>query len=278
MFQRLLDLLFFFKEYVVLAACVIVSAVLLVLNDNPQVRHVRAVTTVVFGVVQEQLSFIPGYFGLRSENAMLRRVNIALADEAAQLREAKLENLRLRALVGMNTKPTCPLIPAEVVGKSLTLLRNTLTLGVGSEDGVRPFMPVINEAGLVGIVTAVSDHFAVVNLLINVDFRASVKIQRSRVDGIVAWDGVSLQLRNVTKTFDVQSGDVVITSEYSSSYPPDLRVGVVATVKDPAGSMFKEILIVPAVDFVKLEEVFVMVSTPRDERLALEQRSAAKGR
>ena len=51
MFQRLYELLFFFKEYVILAVCVIASLILLALNDNNQVKLFRTVSTVVFGAV-----------------------------------------------------------------------------------------------------------------------------------------------------------------------------------------------------------------------------------
>jgi len=110
-----------------------------------------------------------------------------------------------------------------------------------------------------------------VRILLNTDFRASAKIQRSRVDGILAWDGRSLLLNNVAKTLDVKVGDVVITSEYSSTYPPNIRIGVVNEVQEQEGTLFKKVFVFPGVDFVKLEEVFVMTYAPDRERLALEQ-------
>jgi len=45
---------------------------------------------------------------------------------------------------------------------------------------------------LVGVVSHVADRYCVVRILLNTDFRASAKVQRSRVDGILAWDGRSL--------------------------------------------------------------------------------------
>ena len=276
MLSRVYNFLYLFKEYVVLFALLLLSLVFLSLNDNDQVKRLRTVTMVLVGFVNEQLSFIPSYFGLINENEILRRVNIELADEAQQLREAKLENIRLRQLVAIREASVHELAAAKVVGKNLTLLRNTLTINRGALDGVKPMMPVIGIGGLVGLVTNVSDHYATVNLLVNVDFRVSAKIQRSRVDGIAAWDGKNLVLKNVAKTFDVKVGDVLMTSPYSNTFPPEIRIGVVNKLQDQPGSLFRQITVTPSVDFVKLEEVFVMNYQPNQERMELETRGGKK--
>jgi len=272
MLQRIIDLLFEFREYVLLAVLVVISLGLLALNDNAQVKVLRSATSVVFGLVQEQVSFIPSYFGLKGENAILRRQNVEYRDEAYRMREDKLENLRLKNLLGLKEESPRRYLAANVVGKNLTLLRNTLTLDVGAADSVREQMPVVNESGLVGMVVATTDNYAIVNILVNTDFRASVKIQRSRVDGMLAWDGMTLMVKNVPKTRDVKPGDVVMTSDYSSLFPDGIRVGLVEEVQDPVSSLFKTIKVKPSVDFVTLEEVFILEYRPSEERRALEQR------
>lgn len=273
MFQRFYNLLIAFKEYAVLSALLIISLILLALNDNTQIKHIRGITTVMLGLVQERVAFIPRYFGLRSENDVLRRINIDLADEASLLRDAKLENIRLRQLLAIKETIPYKLVAGKVVGKNLTLLRNTLTLNIGASDGVQMGMPIVGDGGLVGVVSTVNDHYSTVRILLNVDLRASAKIQRSRVDGIIAWDGKSLMLNNVAKTLDIQAGDVVITSEYSSTYPSNIRIGIVHEVQEQQGTLFKKVFITPSVDFVKLEEVFVLLYIVNPERLGLEQQA-----
>jgi rod shape-determining protein MreC len=278
MLQRLYNLLILFREYVVLSVLLLVSLTLLALNDNPQMKRIRGITAVVFGVVQERLAIFPRYIGLRGENDELRRNNIELADEVSQLREARLENIRLRQLLGLKEFSPHALVAAKVIGKNITLLRNTITLNVGTRDSVLAGMPVVGDGGLVGIVSHASEQYSIVRVLLNTDFRASAKVQRSRVDGIIAWDGRSLLLTNITKTLDVRPGDVVITSEYSSTYPPNIRIGVVNDVQEQTGSLFKKVFITPGVDFVKLEEVFVMKYRPDPERRSLEQQATQRPR
>jgi rod shape-determining protein MreC len=278
MFKRLYNLALIFKEYAVLSLLLVVSLILMALGDNTQIHHIRSVATVAFGVVQEELSFIPRYFGLRSENDMLRRMNIDLADEASRLREARLENDRLKKLLDLKESYHYPVIAGKVIGKNLTLLRNTITLNIGKLNGVAPHMPVVGDGGLVGVISSVNDHYSVVRILLNADFRASAKVLRSRIDGIIAWDGDDLMLSNVAKTLDVVAGDTVITSEYSSTYPPNIRVGVVHEVSEQQGSLFKKVYVSPGVNFVRLEEVFVLSYLPDPERTELDQPTPQKTR
>lgn len=278
MFKRLYNLALIFKEYAVLSLLLVVSLILMALGDNTQIRHIRGVATVAFGVVQEGLSFVPRYFGLRTENDMLRRMNIDLADEANRLREARLEADRLRKLLDLKESYRYSVIAGKVIGKNLTLLRNTLTLNIGKLNGVAPQMPVVGDGGLVGIVSSVNDHYCVVRILLNADFHASAKDQRSRVDGILAWDGDDLVLTNVAKTLDVVARDTVITSDYSSTYPPNIRIGVVREVSEQQGSLFKKVYVSPGVNFVKLEEVFVLSFLPDSERIDLDQPTPQKTR
>jgi rod shape-determining protein MreC len=272
MLQRLYDILYEFREYAILSVFVAASLLLIAMNDNPQIRQIRAIATVVFGGVQEELSFIPTFLGLRVENELLHHINVELADETQRLREAKLENLHLRQMLGLKVQLPYKLIAAHVINKNLTLLRNTITVNVGSNDSVQLYMPVVNDGGLIGIVTTVTKHYSIINILLNTDFRASGKVQRSRVDGIVLWDGKTLALKNVPKMRDVKAGDVVTTSEYSNTFPSDIRIGLVSDVHEQPGSLFKSITIEPGVDFVKLETVFVMAFAQDKERVELEQR------
>lgn len=273
--QRLFNIVRAFKEYVVLVLLTILSLILLSLNDNPQIRTIRAYTIGFVGILQNATSVVPNIFVLEKENELLREQNVNLTDEVSRLREAKLENAELRAMLDLKEHSSFHLVTADVVGKTLDLLRNTITLNIGERDGVKPNMPIVSASGLVGRVTATSDHYAVGQLMINKEFRASAKILRSRVVGILAWNGGEyLELRNVAKTQDVLVGDVVMTSEYSNVFPRDLKVGVVVNVTEHDSGLFKLIQIKPAVDLATVEHVFVITEIANPERQHLETKIA----
>lgn len=262
-----------FREYFLLAFFIIVSVALMAENDNRQIHRIRALTIGVLGRMQESVSFLPNFFQLQKENEILRRTNVNLADEVNQLREAKLENIRLRRLLDLKETSRYTLIPGKVIGKTLHLLRNTITLNVGDQEGVVPGMPIITYAGLVGKVIATSGEYAIGQIILNRDFRASARVQRSRVDGILAWEGGRYPLlKNVPKTLDVKVGDMIETSEYSNTFPQNIRIGVVASVTEQPGSLFKTIEVENAVDFATLEEVFVINARPDTARARFEER------
>lgn len=242
-------------------------------NDNQQIHQIRALSIGILGRIQESVSFLPNFFQLEKENEILRRTNVNLADEVNQLREAKLENIRLRRLLGLKETTKFWLVSAKVVGKTVNLLRNTITLNVGERDGVAPGMPIITDAGLVGKIIATSGSYAMGQIILNSHFRASARVQRSRVDGILAWEGGKYSLlKNVAKTLDVKVGDMVETSELSSLFPSNIRIGVVASVTEQPGSLFKMIEVENAVDFATLEEVFVINVKPDSSRIRFEER------
>jgi rod shape-determining protein MreC len=271
--RRLLDILLFFREYFLLTLFVIISIALLASNDTAQIHRIRAITIGSLGFLQDTFGFIPDYFELRRENRSLRELNVTLSDEASRLREASLENIRLRRMLDLKERSPAEYIAANVVGKNLQLLRNTITLDAGSDKGIALNMPIVTDAGLVGRVTGVSGGYAIGQIMLNKEFRASAKVQRARVDGIIAWTGGErIRLLNVAKTLDVRVGDVVITSEYSSVYPPGIRIGVVVDIRQDPTSLFQNIDITPSVDFARLEEVFVIKAAPDSGRTSLEQR------
>jgi rod shape-determining protein MreC len=273
MFKRAYDILYDFRSYAVAAACIAVSLLLLATNDSRQIKSIRSLAVGLVGTLQDAASFLPEYFGLKRENDLLRAMNLRLSDEVSRLREARLENIRLRQMLELKHRPSPRFIAANVVGKNLQLLRNTITIDAGERDGVAPQMPVVTEAGLAGKVVSTAPGYSVAQLLLNRDVRVSAKIQRNRVDGIVRWEGGrTLGLYNVAKTLDVQPGDVVITSEYSGIFPAGIRIGVVESSRNVPGSLFQSIAVVPSVDFQRLERVAV-IATPEDSSRAVLERT-----
>ncbi|HTR99633.1 MAG TPA: rod shape-determining protein MreC [Bacteroidota bacterium] len=274
MLRRAYEFVVLFKEYIVFGVLIALCALLLAQNDDAQIRTIRSVAVVAVGSVQDLLGVIPHYFDLRRENQVLREQNLSLADEVSRLREARLENVRLHGMLRLKEDKHTAVVAANVIGKNLALLRNTVTLDVGEANGVRVNMPIVTEDGLAGKVTAVSGAYAVAQILFNREIRVSAKIERSRVDGIIRWDGGPLlTMADVAKTLDVRTGDVVITSEYSTFFPAGIRIGLVTAAHRSEGSLFQTVEVRPAVDFTRLEEVFVLTATPDSERVALERRA-----
>jgi rod shape-determining protein MreC len=273
MVKRLYDIILLFKEYFLLALYIVISLFLLARNESDQIRAIRAQLLTIVGGMQSVLGFVPNYFTLRDENEVLREQNLTLTDEVSRLREARLENYRLRRLLALKEHPALPYLAARVVGATSQSLRNTITIDRGLKDGVAVNMPVVTADGLAGKISTVSNDYAVAQLLLHKDVRVSARVERSRVNGIIRWTGGrSLSFANVPTSLDVKKGDVIITSEFSSIFPAGIRIGVVSGQHAVPGELFQAIDVTPAVDFNRLEEVFVALRTPDSSRVAIEQR------
>ncbi|MBK8550227.1 MAG: rod shape-determining protein MreC [Ignavibacteria bacterium] len=258
------------KEYLILSLLIVVSLILIFSNDNSQVRFLRAVGVGFVGAIQSGMSAVPNVFEIEKENEFLREKNIELSNEVSALKEAKLENLRLTKSLGLKDKNISGVVIAKIVNKSLVQARNTITLNVGESDSVRVNMPVITDDGLVGRIVSSSSNYSIAQILYNRNLSISVKVQRSRVDGIMNYDGAgNLIINNVPKSADVKTGDVIITSEYSNYFPAGIPVGTVVE-EGNLDNLFKKVILKPSVNFTTLEEVFVLRHLPEKERLDLE--------
>ncbi len=260
------------KEYIIYSILVLTSLILIFQNENIQVRFIRAIAVSVMGVVQNTFSIIPNVFKIDAENKSLRENNITLSNELSKLKESKLENIRLAKMLEFKEKTGLNTVSASIIGKTLIQTRNNITLNVGENDSVKIGMPVISDKGLVGKVIATSSNYCVAQILLNKDLKVTAKDQRSRVDGIIGWEGEGkVLMKNVSKSSDVLVGDVIITSEYSNNFPPGIPIGFVASV-GTVDNLFKKIEIQTFADFEILEEVFVIKYLSNDERQNLEKK------
>ena len=208
---------------------------------------------------------------MEKENKELREDNIKLANEISSLKESKLENIRLSRLLNFKEKIIPGVISGKIINKSLLQTRNTITLNVGENDSVAINMPVITDDGLVGRIVSTSRNYSIAQIIYNKDMRITVKVQRNRLDGILSYDGVSnLMVNNIQKSADVNVGDVIITSEYSNIYPPGIPVGTVSETGN-LDNLFKKVVVTPLVNFLTLEEIFVLKFVSSKERSELEK-------
>ena len=270
MFRLLSYLWSNFKEYFILILLLVISIITLSLNNKAELQYVRAVAFGSFAAVSSIFSDIINTSSLRNENERLRFKNADLMLEVSKLRQYGIQNQELKGLVGLKDTVNQPLIPAVIISKSLNQFQGSFTLNVGNKKGVKVGMPVLNDAGLIGIVYLVSDNYSVVRTLKNVDLKITVKDERSRVDGVMKWNGSEFAIVNVPKTYDFKEGDRIITSDLSSILPAAIPVGVVKGLKNLETGIFNEIVIQSFVDFDKTENVFVLGIVQSKEKEYLE--------
>ncbi len=269
--QTLYGFIRVFRDYIILTVLSGLSLFLIAHSESAPIQVLRSFSIITFASLQSSSSWAIGFFSAAQDAEKLRDVNVALMEEVMQLRQLRQENLELRRKIGFRERSSYALVPAEIVGKSLALGQNMVTLDAGSDDSIAVNMPVIDENGLVGKIVATTGSYSIAQLALHRDFRATAKVKRSRIDGFIAWqEGDNLVLQNVWKTDDVLPGDTIVTSEYSNIYPPEIMIGVVRSIGPGAGGDFSHIEVEPRVHYSSLERVFVVRYRSDPERARVE--------
>src|ERR1035437_8220359 len=247
-----------FKEYFILVFLLIIGLILLSLNQKPGIKSVRAIAFGTFASVSSIITDVISVTQIKSENTLLREKNAELMLQMNKLREFGIVNEELKGLLKLKDTLKYPLIPAKIVSKSFSNSQNTVTLLGGNSKGIKPGMPVVNDQGLIGIIYSTSDDFAIARTLRNRDLKITVKDERSRIDGIMKWNGEDLVMIDVPKTFDTKPGDRIITSELSSLISIPVPVGIVMELRKVDVGIFNQVRIKPFVNFSRAENVFVI--------------------
>jgi rod shape-determining protein MreC len=135
-------------------------------------------------------------------------------------------------------------------------------------------MAVIVPQGVVGRVVLPTARAAKVQLLIDGEAGAGAIIERSRAQGVIEGTGDGLRLVHVPGTADIKVGDAVVTSGIEGFYPKGLVIGQIQSVERSVGE-FSEVIVRPAVDYVSLEAVLVVLTSPAAESGAARTESGA---
>ncbi len=250
------------------------AALILTCNDYHRAAYLSSANA-ISGNVFRLTSSVGRYFALADANSALTAQNLALQQEVASLR-AQLDAMPDSLLADIPLARQLPdfrFRTAHVVGSTTNRSRNMLTIDRGASDGIRQDMAVINAQGVVGLVAAVSDRFALVLPIINTSSRLSVKVKGSNYRGQMLWDGLSpirAQVSDIPEHANVEIGDTIVTSGASAFFPEGLMVGSVSSIEPDRNGGFLDIDADLAVDYNSVYDVYIIEDLTAAERLKLE--------
>lgn len=247
-----------FKEYIVLTVLLILSLILITLNDNSKVKNVRLYTLGFFASISSTISDIGTLFEDTAYIESLEKNNAELMLQINQLRNYGLENAELKDLLSFKDNLNYNFVTAKIVSRLVSKISGYFIISKGLEDGVENGFPVITDKGLVGVIVDVANGYSSVRTFENSVFKVAVKNQRSNVDGILNWDGKNLVIKNVPTTYDIEVGDRIIISEISSILPPSIPVGIVSEKESTLSGVLSNLRIKPFVELNKLKNVIVL--------------------
>ena len=223
----------------------------------------------VTGVINSRYNGITKYFNLA-------KVNQDLALENTRLKNLLKSNIvasdsSIITIVDTLIKDTLnryrkyTFLPAVVVGNTVSLESNFITLERGSKQGVKPEMGVVGPNGIIGKVVSVSDNYSVVMSLLNRNSKISAMFKRGKEQYAenVEWDGNNsdyLVMRKVSKAVDVKKGDTIVTSRYSPSFPSLLMIGTIDKIEKDDEENTYSLRIKTSTNFRTIQHVNIIVN------------------
>lgn len=221
--------------------------------------------------VHEWEAYVLSYLRMPVENAALTQRNImlqynndVLRHQLAELRadSSFTQQAQTRALSGMT------LIPAHVVDNSVRQKDNMLVINVGSNDGVEPEMGVVSGTGVVGIVSQVTPHYALVMSVLNSHSSISCRLRGTEYFGYMKWKGgrtLRASMDEVPRHARIKKGDIVETSGFSAVFPPGIFLGKVAEIRNSSDGMAYELEILLSTDIANIRHVNVIRNHSKEE-------------
>jgi rod shape-determining protein MreC len=203
-------------------------------------------------------------------------------EQAALLEDAR-QGQRLQSLLAFREHYVYKTVPAQVIGTSGTDQSRVVYIDKGSEDGLMSDQPVITPDGIVGKVRDVFPHTAQVLEINDQTSGAGVILETTRIRGILRGNAAGQsQIINILPDDRIKSGERVLTSGGDQVFPRGLPVGTVdRIVHDPDRDPYVDILIRPAANLARVEEVLVITSVgdhmPPDQMKDLQISQDEKG-
>lgn len=260
-------------QWLLFALLEIVSIVLLVRFNGYQGSVFFTSANAVAGKLYELDSSIGSYFALSDVNKDLTFRNVQLEHEVSELRQ-QLDSLHEDSVRGrfnqLELLKDYKLIPAKVVSNSLDRTNNLITIDRGEADGVRKDMGVVCGTGVVGIVYLTSEHYSVLIPVLNSTSNVSCTIRGRGYFGYLHWDGGSSKyayVDDVPRHAHFKLYDEVVTSGYSSVFPPGVLVGKILHVFNSKDGLSYRLQVALSTDFGRLRDVCVIDDKQLKERL-----------
>ena len=256
--------------FLVLEAC---GLVLLFSYNGYQGAAWISSANAIAGMVFEGESKVHSFLALRDENRELQNRNMFLIHQVNMLRdELDRQGIDTTKVPGINDSAPYNTIAAEVVNNSIDKRDNLITINKGEADGVRKDMGVVSGSGVVGIVYLTSQHYSVVIPVLSSKSSISCKIERTSYYGFLRWDGGWSNVAyvdEVPRHAHFKLYERVVTSGYSSVFPPGIPVGKILHVYNSPDGLSYRLQVQLYTDFGNLRHVTVIDNSAMHEQLQI---------
>ncbi len=230
-------------------------------------NFVQSPVTTVSSAVTDYFKSISTLRSAQTENDELKQQVEELKVQVQRSEELSDENERLRSLLSLRSESKYKILPAQIIARDPSAWFDHAVINLGSLNGVKLNMPIVNNGGLIGRVVAVSPLTAQINLVTKDKSGLGGvigELATSNAIGVVTGNGKRelLEMGYVPGSIEVQVGEMVYTSGQDGIYPPGLKLGEVVEVRPGSATVPQQIFIRPSARLFAMEEVAVLLYEP----------------
>lgn len=213
-----------------------------------------------FMTVYQLLTAPPDEDSITAENANLKSENAYLRSRLIELEEQLGKAEVVYSLLEFaRSRPTYRYVASSVIGRDTSPFIQYIIIDHGSDDGIQHGMPVVTQSGLVGRVDAVNARAARVQLITDSASSVNVRIKSKEGDMVLVGSVTGdLSLQMIPQSITLRPGDLILTSGLGGSFPSDMIVGQVVSVRKLETDLFQTATVQPVVDFSNIRAVLVI--------------------
>jgi rod shape-determining protein MreC len=236
----------------------------------------RALSVVVYPL---QVAITSPFEGWDWLSESFRTRDALRADKARLEQELRMARFRLQRFEAMETEVrelkalrentagvAHKFIVGDIMNVDLDAFRARITVDKGARDGVFVGQAVLDEGGVFGQVSRVSELTCEVILISDATHAIPAQVNRNGLRTVVLGSGDPnhLRLPYVSTAADIVKGDLLVTSGLGGIFPAGYPVGTVIEVRrDPAASL-AEVDVQPAAALDRSRQLmFIWVDAPK---------------
>jgi rod shape-determining protein MreC len=248
------------KDVLALLLTLFLSAILLLTRTSPQIRQLKFQLSNIISTIAYPTTWYNAVFTVREENKLLKDQLIQFTLMNSELESYHQENRRLKKMLNFIENQPLNFLSANVVGYNFGLPTQSITLDIGSKEGVAKNLTVMDENGLLGKTIKVGDHSSLIQLITDKNFRVSVRIGQERALGLfIPTHGKYGILEGVRKSMPLNEGAIAYTSGISEIYPPNIPVARVVSIQLDDDNPFQHIVVELVGYLENLDYVFIIL-------------------
>ena len=258
--KNLLQFLTRYSNFLIFLILEVVAFILITTTNHYQQSATWSAANRFVASIHQTTTSISDYFALRQENERLAQENAALKSQL-MLVDNMAEYAIERDSQYIYSHLDWDYIPAKVIGITTHKQHNYLTINKGRRDSIEVDMGVVCQEGVVGIVSAVGERYALVVPLIHTEMNVSCRIQTNNYIGRTHWLGRNhqeLQLEDISRHIVVNEGDTIVTSGLTPVFPYGILVGTVSHTDLTDHDNYHHITLQIATDYRKINYVQVI--------------------